>query len=722
MLIEDSEALKSWLISNLSKICDADPAALAKYILALVKKEKPETESRAFCLDQLEVFLGKETQAFVDLLFETLKTKVYISSNKSCAKSDTSDSVVTSANSKLVSSPERNFPSSKGHELKKKPDIRNPLPKNFSSQKTGDNANYKSNARLYNKRCKDYDEKGYCMLGSLCLFDHGVDPLIVDDVSMLNFQVPGNQANEKAGGPSTKPPLPPTPPPPPPPPPGIPPPGLLPLPPGSYIPEPYNPEAPAINPPSQQMSFFPPLHLPPPPIAGLPPPSSGMPNSYESSSFPPYKPQRTRELIGVPIVKTDDIAKVIAKDSEKHSNSTKDSTVLTTDGINKIEKKRKSFDYSRLGGPVSKMQKTSNRCILEVRKVPRHQNTIEALIGHFSKFGTVVNLQVEYNGDPEAALIQFRSEKEAHAAYRSSGAVLNNRFIKVFFHSPKEKEKDENSEDKKQETPVDTAKSQVAVPVSKTIVLKPPKPVFNPAAMKLNNVKAHPVQKIIQDPYAKRLELQKKRQEILDHQIQSQKLLLQKLTKSKNPEKRKELKKLMNEMSDKIKTLQEEIKAESVALNRSRQNNSENVQSYINKKDAAKELLDAELELYNKERKGMEKTEERIQLLKKVNELKAQVRALNSLHMSKKLGKKGFVSPQYRKVTFQNKPPSLPDQSPKEVSTPSNLPESQADAIPMLSNDDKEEDPVVNPISEEPKVIDDEEEEEEDPEDRSWRR
>lgn len=39
--------------------CDADPAALAKYVLALVKKEKTETELREFCLDQLDVFLLK---------------------------------------------------------------------------------------------------------------------------------------------------------------------------------------------------------------------------------------------------------------------------------------------------------------------------------------------------------------------------------------------------------------------------------------------------------------------------------------------------------------------------------------------------------------------------------------------------------------------------------------------------------------------------------------
>lgn len=39
--------------------CDADPSALAKYVLALVKKDKSEKELKALCVDQLDVFLQK---------------------------------------------------------------------------------------------------------------------------------------------------------------------------------------------------------------------------------------------------------------------------------------------------------------------------------------------------------------------------------------------------------------------------------------------------------------------------------------------------------------------------------------------------------------------------------------------------------------------------------------------------------------------------------------
>lgn len=44
--------------------------------------------------------------------------------------------------------------------------------------------------------------------------------------------------------------------------------------------------------------------------------------------------------------------------------------------------------------------------------------------------------QVHYEGNPENALVTFNSHSEANAAYRSTEAVLNNRFIKLFWHNP----------------------------------------------------------------------------------------------------------------------------------------------------------------------------------------------------------------------------------------------------------------------------------------------
>ena len=58
---------------------------------------------------------------------------------------------------------------------------------------------------------------------------------------------------------------------------------------------------------------------------------------------------------------------------------------------------------------------------------------------HFGKFGTLVNVQVHFEGDPASALITFSDPSEAESAMNCSDAVLANRFIKVFYHnsSPK---------------------------------------------------------------------------------------------------------------------------------------------------------------------------------------------------------------------------------------------------------------------------------------------
>lgn len=93
--------------------------------------------------------------------------------------------------------------------------------------------------------------------------------------------------------------------------------------------------------------------------------------------------------------------------------------------------KKKTFDYNRLGPRT----KNPSNCSLELKKVPPGLNNITHLNNHFCKFGKIVNIQVFYEGDPEAAIVTFATPAEANAAYRSTEAVLNNRFIKVFWHS-----------------------------------------------------------------------------------------------------------------------------------------------------------------------------------------------------------------------------------------------------------------------------------------------
>ena len=58
--------------------CDADPAALAKYVLALIKKDKSVDELKESMVSQMDVFLQNETKSFVEMLFTVVDTKEYI--------------------------------------------------------------------------------------------------------------------------------------------------------------------------------------------------------------------------------------------------------------------------------------------------------------------------------------------------------------------------------------------------------------------------------------------------------------------------------------------------------------------------------------------------------------------------------------------------------------------------------------------------------------------
>ncbi|KAH9642663.1 hypothetical protein HF086_011020 [Spodoptera exigua] len=82
MIIENPDAFKSWLTSILEPLCDADPAALAKYVYALVKKDKPLDELREVMVDQLDVFLQQETKPFVEMLFKALESNDYLKQGK----------------------------------------------------------------------------------------------------------------------------------------------------------------------------------------------------------------------------------------------------------------------------------------------------------------------------------------------------------------------------------------------------------------------------------------------------------------------------------------------------------------------------------------------------------------------------------------------------------------------------------------------------------------
>ncbi|NWW94905.1 RBM27 protein, partial [Rhynochetos jubatus] len=619
--------------------CDADPSALANYVVALVKKDKPEKELKAFCADQLDVFLQKETSGFVDKLFESLYTKSYLPSlepakveakpagqeKEEVKEENFQESVEEERDSrkKKYSSPQRSRGDSseqrtrekkrddgkwrdydryydRGDLYREKSSWRHGRSKSrsksrglsrsrsrsrgrskdrdanrsvehrerskFKSERNDAEGSYnpvsvspsksseqyssaqsipsavtviapahhlenttESWSNFYNnnsnpssfgrnpppkRRCRDYDERGFCVLGDLCQFDHGNDPLVVDEVALPSI-IPF-----------------------PPPPPGIPPPPGMLLPPlpgparSMRLPvPPAHPQAPppvvlpVPRPPLTQSSLINNRDQPgtsavpslAPVGARLPPPlpqnllytvselqwrvSGGSTrwlydlsslfssskttsgswtsmrflkgkltlNTYEPDGYNPEAPSITSagrsqyrqfftraqtqrpNLIGLTsgemdtnpraaniIIQTEppipvannssNVTRVVLEpDSRKRSPSNMECPPLKKPWLGK-----QANNNQNKPGFLKKNQYTNTK--LEVRKIPPELNNITQLNEHFSKFGTIVNIQVAFQNDPEAALIQYLTNDEARKAISSTEAVLNNRFIRVLWH------------------------------------------------------------------------------------------------------------------------------------------------------------------------------------------------------------------------------------------------------------------------------------------------
>ncbi|KFW72307.1 RNA-binding protein 27, partial [Pygoscelis adeliae] len=787
--------------------CDADPSALANYVVALVKKDKPEKELKAFCADQLDVFLQKETSGFVDKLFESLYTKSYLPSpeptkveakpagqekeevkeenfqesveeelffwkkkysspqrsradsseqrtrdkkrddgkwrdydryydrsdlyreksgwrrgrSKSRSKSrglsrsrsrsrgrskdrDTNRSVEHRERSKFKS--ERNdvevsynpvsvSPSKSSEQYSSAQSIPSAVtviaPAHHLENTTESWSNYynnHSNPSSFGRnpppkrRCRDYDERGFCVLGDLCQFDHGNDPLVVDEVSlpsmipfpppppglppppgMLLPPLPGPARNMRLPVPQAHP--------------QAPPPVVLPVPrppltqsslinnrdqPGTsavpslapvgarlppplpqnllytvsehtYEPDGYNPEAPSITSAgrSQYRQFFTRAQTQRPNLIGL--------TSGEMDTNPRAANIIIQTEPPIPITNnSSNVTRVVLEpDSRKRSPSSMECPPLKKPWLGK-----QANNNQNKPGFLKKNQYTNTK--LEVRKIPPELNNITQLNEHFSKFGTIVNIQVAFQNDPEAALIQYLTNDEARKAISSTEAVLNNRFIRVLWHRESEQQPP-LLQQQQQQTPTQSLHHQLHLQqqaltttpavtmhsnLSKTFPTSTShsKMVYSSSNLKTSmkpgaGSKPHDMQEALkkkQEAMKLQQDMRKKKQEMLEKQIECQKMLISKLEKNKamKPEERAEIMKTLKELAGKISQLKDELKTSSTTSTPSK---------LKSKTEAQKELLDAELDFHKRLSSGEDTTE----LRKKLNQLQVEAARLGIL-------------------------------------------------------------------------------------------
>uniref|UniRef100_A0A8C4EZS7 RNA binding motif protein 26 n=1 Tax=Dicentrarchus labrax TaxID=13489 RepID=A0A8C4EZS7_DICLA len=465
------------------------------------------------------------------------------------------------------------------------------------------------------------------MRGDMCPFDHGSDPVVVEDVNlpnMLPFQPPPIPGVD------------------PPPPPGLPPPPPL------MNPPPVN-LRPPVPPPVALPPSLPPVAGPPPPLPPLQPSgmdappnsitstvptivTSGMrsslpqasvplftPDNYETDVYNPEAPSMTNtsrpvyrhrvnaqrpNLIGLTMGEVDQPQRdKIPNNSMRivmESDSRKRPPVSHDGGL---PSKKPWFDKPNFNKPnhqgYHKRAPFSPNTKLLVRQIPPELNNISKLNEHFSKFGTIVNLQVAYQNDPEGALIQFASPDEAKRAMQSTEAVLNNRFIRV--HWFRDDGSDGQAMVKVHFNPVTQHVVLVkSAPVEKVFSTSMglTKTVYNPAALKAAQKNSEEALKKKQEALRLQQDVRKKKQEILEKHIETQKLLISKLEKNKamKAEDKAKIMETLGMLTKSITKLQEEIKGISGSNNPLRAAKS--------KAQAQKELLDAELDLYKKAQAG----------------------------------------------------------------------------------------------------------------------
>ncbi|XP_071057172.1 zinc finger protein swm [Onthophagus taurus] len=795
MFIQDPDAFKTWLTAVLKPMCEADPSALANYVIALVKKDKSLEALRDSMISQLEVFLQGETINFVNLLFKTLDNREYMESvipnanppnpNIIAAKPESGNSplkiqpikeikpiipvselpnlneTINGSTTNIIEKPparpsdlKRKSESEKEEKPRRRSRHRS-LSRNRSRSRSWDRVrrsrsrdksrdrdrekrdrarpwrnkspprrydrrrsrsmslggrirsrsrsprhNYRgryrnrspprSNSRSRSRskdrketvlnlkdshsgagtptqdsnhgdmdlrlnsttqsiqsvvvqqggverkrRCRDYDEKGYCMRGEMCPFDHGVDPVVLEDStlsSVLTTYAPNGAPVPVDVAPG----------------------GLLPpvmppshpmmhgMPPrGGHLPSEYNPQAPQI------------FHR------GFRGPRPMLGPRIPMNPFPP-QPNMQRELIPVPVLDN--------QQNDHHQfqgnfpgrqqpgfmggGNVGIPPEHDQDGMFK----KRGFDFNRLGP----RQKNPANCSLELKKVPPGLNNITHLNNHFSKFGKILNIQVGYENDPEAAIVTFSSHAEANAAYRSTEAVLNNRFIKVFWHSannegkqenvpprssikdrlgipqivapnsnkvlnlvqPKAEVKDDHQiEDQSPKKPVDSAALVAAKEERKALVT---------GAIKKNQELLATKEKLKKNQEEKRKEamkfsqdLRKRQQELLKKQLEQQKLLISKLEKTPAGPHREQLMETIKKSQEAIEEIRKAILAIS---NSSTTGGSHKSPAPIkkSKEEAQKEMLDAELDLITKQQEGADTSE----LQKRIQELKAKTQLM----------------------------------------------------------------------------------------------
>ncbi|KAH9057000.1 hypothetical protein EDB87DRAFT_1633641 [Lactarius vividus] len=430
-----SDHLKPWLTRTLEPICDADPTALAEYILALLKHNGPEPELRKELASQLDEFLEKEGPPFIDALFTTLRTKSYLpysppGPDRSRKRpSDYEDSLRPPKGPRMS----QDGPFSR-HGPHRGPGWNNgnwngsgPSRPGFpgSSDAVNGGMGQRMNGRGPSAQyhppgqgrgiCRDYYNNGYCARGAYCKFSHGDDALVPGVFPMGPQQMPGNM--------------------------------FMPMfPPG--MPFGMGPPPAAYDPHEARLDI---QSGPPPGPMGRPQRTSMLPRA--NGDGPSMHPHTSGELpviqdltppAPVPSPNVDTQPNGASPPAAPVTNMEVDTTPASGPSSHSLRPPRTSQNTGTrgrggrpgvYGGDVQRFhpERRGDKTLV-VEKIPEDKLSLDAVNSWFKRFGTVTNVAVD--AASAKALVSFSTHEEAQAAWKTEEAVFGNRFVKVFWHRP----------------------------------------------------------------------------------------------------------------------------------------------------------------------------------------------------------------------------------------------------------------------------------------------
>ncbi|KAL6874391.1 hypothetical protein ACP4OV_013411 [Aristida adscensionis] len=305
---------------------------------------------------------------------------------------------------------------------------------------------------LPRQRCRDFEERGFCLRGDMCPMEHGVNRIVVDDMQSLSqFNLPVSVPNSQGlgiqieGGTASV---------------NLPGQGGSKVAPGKDVKsggasdalkpngstastvadaDVYDPDQPLWNNENPEAS-----------CAGFAHNGAGVWNG-ESSGYETGREHSNQSfgVDGLQSLKPSVWGRIASKrKSGPGGNTDKAASTGTANQRNDFDEMAPSTAqvksvaakgsnvqaHSRIYGDVGRQNsRTSHKAsrTLYVHGIPKKSNRWEALLSHFQKFGQVIDIYIP--SDSEKAFVQFSKREEAEAALKAPDAVMGNRFIKLWW-------------------------------------------------------------------------------------------------------------------------------------------------------------------------------------------------------------------------------------------------------------------------------------------------